>query len=177
MIIIGIDPGVETGFAVWHVENKSLCEVSCVKIHEAFKLIKDTWNNDMDYRLRLVIFEDARKRAWFGKSGKEVWQGAGSIKRDCKIWEDFLTDSGIPFVAVSPSRGKTKLSPEQFKIYTGYDGRTNEHSRDAGMLVYGYTEAMVQSQLRAFSAERPMSVHPMLVQELVRKSKRSRPKV
>jgi hypothetical protein len=84
-----------------------------------------------------VRFEDARLRKWFGNAGREKLQGAGSIKRDCVIWNDFLTRKQIPFEAVAPKNNKTKLSSKAFKEITKYEGKTSEHSRDAAMLVFG----------------------------------------
>ena len=38
---------------------------------------------------------------------------------------------------VDPTNNRTKLNAEQFKRITKYQGQTNEHNRDAAMLVYG----------------------------------------
>ena len=85
-----------------------------------------------------VVFEDARQRKWFGKGDANAKkQGAGSVKRDCSIWEDFCKDYGIPFRAIPPVKGATKITPEYFKLISHYQGRTSEHSRDAAMLVIG----------------------------------------
>lgn len=84
-----------------------------------------------------VRFEDARQRRWYGKAGKEQLQGAGSIKRDCTIWEDFLKDYGIPFQAIAPRHNRTKLNKLKFAAITGYKGQSSEHARDAAMLVFG----------------------------------------
>jgi hypothetical protein len=85
-----------------------------------------------------VVFEDARQRTWFGKGDTNAKaQGAGSVKRDCSIWEDFCKDYGIPYWAKPPVKGATKVSAEYFKMVSHYQGRTSEHSRDAAMLVIG----------------------------------------
>ena len=65
-------------------------------------------------------------------------QGVGSAKRDASIWEDYLTDLGVEFEMVAPKRNITKLSQERFKVITGWQNRTNEHGRDAAMLVFGF---------------------------------------
>ena len=65
-------------------------------------------------------------------------QGVGSVKRDASIWEDYLTDLGIEFEMVAPKRNVTKLSQDRFKAMTGWKNRTNEHGRDAAMLVFGF---------------------------------------
>lgn len=86
----------------------------------------------------LVRFEDARLRTWFGKEkGPAQLQGAGSIKRDCQRWEEFLTYHAIPFEEIAPKNNRTKISAEEFKRLTGWQEKTNEHGRDAAMLVFG----------------------------------------
>lgn len=132
--IIGIDPGVNTGVAVYDTVNKHLIEVITVPIHEAFTII-----SAYEPLLKLVRIEDARQRKWFGENvGKEKLQGAGSIKRDCKIWEDFLKDSNIPFELIAPKQIKTKVSETYFKALTKWKTRTSNHARDAAMLVFGF---------------------------------------
>jgi hypothetical protein len=133
-MIIGIDPGVQTGLALYDTEVKILCQLETVPIHRAMETVL---RYHSQYKI-VVRFEDARLRKWFGKAGREKLQGADSVKRDCRIWEDFLKDSGIPFEAVAPQQNKTKIKAETFRKITGWTGRTTEHSRDAGMLVYGY---------------------------------------
>lgn len=104
-------------------------------IHQAFNIVIELHREGRNIFVRV---EDARQRKWFGNSGREKLQGAGSAKRDAKIWDDFLKDNGIPYEMVAPKNNRTKLSAEQFTKYTGWKGKTNEHGRDAGMLVYGY---------------------------------------
>jgi hypothetical protein len=137
MIYVGIDTGKHTGVAVWCSgrNNNFFSMIKTMPIHKAMKVVmdlKESYKDDL-----FVIFEDARQRKYFGSSGKEVWQGAGSIKRDAVIWEDFLTDEGIAFRAVPPAKGSTKKTPKAFKDLTGWAAPTSEHSRDAAMLVFG----------------------------------------
>jgi hypothetical protein len=132
MIYIGIDPGVNTGVAVWNSETKNFYCIESMTILDAMYIV-----NDQHIGCKInVIIEDARQRKWFGNSGKEVLQGAGSIKRDCQIWQEFLEANEITHYWVAPKDNRTKLSSAQFKAYTGYTGKTNEHGRDAAMLVF-----------------------------------------
>jgi hypothetical protein len=136
-LIIGIDTGTNTGLAVWNKEVKTLDYVATVKIHEAMNYVKgfiDRYGIEKVY----IRVEDARQRKWFGNSGREQLQGAGSIKRDAVIWEDFLKDLGADFEMVAPKNNKTKLTDEYFKQITGWKGRTSNHARDAVFLCYGY---------------------------------------
>ncbi len=134
-ILIGIDPGVNTGFAV--SKNGNLVKVASMTITQAMKEI----NHILMYKpekIRIYI-EDARKRRWYGKNSNAKQQGAGSIKRDCSIWDDYLNEIGVDFELVNPKdqKGATKKTSDEFKSTTGWTGRTNEHARDAAMLIYG----------------------------------------
>ena len=135
-VLVGIDTGRHTGFAVWDTEKRQLDFVDTIPIHEALLRIWSQRHANVE-----VYFEDARQRKWYGtrtaKEDRNKLQGAGSVKRDSTIWEDALKDWGIPFHAVAPKHNTTKMTPEFFRALTGWKGRTSEHSRDAAMLVFG----------------------------------------
>jgi hypothetical protein len=133
-LIIGIDPGVNTGIAIWDNRNKLLLSVQTVMAVQAEEIVKKM---AVEGRAVLVRFEDARLRVWFGKAGREQLQGAGSIKRDCSRWEEFLTHNQIEFEEVAPKNNKTKMPSLAFKILTGWNERTSNHSRDAAALIFG----------------------------------------
>ena len=134
MICIGIDPGTHTGVAVWDTREGKFLSLETLPIHRAMvEVLNLRIGRDIQ-----VVFEDARQRTWFGKGDTNAkLQGAGSVKRDCSIWEDFCKDYGIPYWAKPPVKGATKVSAEYFKMVSHYTGRTSEHSRDAAMLVIG----------------------------------------
>jgi len=131
--IIGIDPGVNTGIAVWDVVNKKITAVGSMKIHEALEIASI-------YKGCYFRVEDARKRKWYGNDSVAKKQGAGSIKRDCKIWEDFLNDKKFNFEMIHPVKGGTKLKALAFKKLTGWTKQTNSHGRDAAILVYKFNK-------------------------------------
>lgn len=133
-ICIGIDPGKNTGYAEWDRHGKLLLACEAIAIHEAMARVKQHHESGL---LHLVAFEDARLRTWLGSKGREALQGAGSIKRDCTIWADFLAALGAPYVNLKPASGATKWTAERFAKFTGWQGRTNEHGRDAAVLVLG----------------------------------------
>lgn len=139
MICIGIDPGTHTGVAVWDTRLGSFLYLQTLPIHKALKLVHSWMRVCANKGNGLqVVFEDARQRTWFGKGDTNAKaQGAGSVKRDCSIWEDFCKDYGISYWAKPPVKGATKVSAEYFKMVSHWQGRTSEHSRDAAMLVIG----------------------------------------
>ena len=76
-----------------------------------------------------------KKRTWF-TGGKEKAQGVGSVKRDAQIWEDWCIEQEFNYIMVHPKANATKTKADLFKKITGWTGRTNEHARDAAMLVF-----------------------------------------
>lgn len=138
MLAIGIDPGKNTGIAVWDTVTQTFLEIATVKIHAALLIvIAQTASVD---KIK-VYFEDARQRQYLPRErntseyrGKLM--GAGSVKRDSVIWQDALTDWGIPFEMVPPRAGATKWDADTFARLTGYKGRTSNHARDAALLVF-----------------------------------------
>lgn len=132
--IIGIDTGVNTGIAIWDRQTKKFYDLKTVPIHKAMEIVKDLSCKQKCF----IRVEDARQRTWFGKSGNEKLQGAGSVKRDAKVWEDFLKDLGVDFEMVAPKNNKTKLDSRKFTLITGWKEKTNEHGRDAAMLCFGF---------------------------------------
>ena len=135
MIYIGIDVGTHTGFAVWDSGERKLLSLDTLLIHQAMEQVLH-WYYKCDGDI-MVIVEEARLRKWYGAKSDAKLQGAGSVKRDSSIWEDFLKDKGIPFQGIHPLQGLTKLTSVYFKRITKWEGKTSEHSRDAAMLVIG----------------------------------------
>ena len=129
-VLIGIDPGTNTGFAVKDADGLKVVET--LTIWAALNRAK-AWKGVAGSSL-FVRVEDARQRTWFGNTGPEKWKGAGSIARDCSIWEEFLTAEKIAFEMVHPKNVKA-TTPEQFKALTGWTGRTSIHAREAAWLI------------------------------------------
>ena len=130
---IGIDTGTKTGIAI--SVGGLLQRVDCMTITKAMQLV-----SEYPAATTKLYIEDARK--WIGFNGKTKTtdarlQGAGSVKRDASIWEDWCKENGYQAVFVKPMGKGLKKSAEDFKRITKWEGRTNEHSRDAAMIVYG----------------------------------------
>lgn len=140
MILIGIDPGVKTGFAVWDTTRRQLLRVETLTIIEALAAV-------LQYRRTesvRIVMEDARLRKWLPRERNESeyrgkLMGAGSIKRDCEIWQEFADFYHIPLTLIPPRKGLTKWTAEYFARLTGWKGRTSNHARDAALLVWGRT--------------------------------------
>lgn len=138
MIIIGIDTGKKTGFAV----NKD----GNIIFLKTFGIIA-AMVQVLEYRSQfatdfVVCIEDARKRKWLPPNvGKERLKGAGSVSRDGAIWQEFCEYHDLPYILVTPAHlaGLTKRTEKDFKDMTGWHGkRTSEHARDAGLMAWKY---------------------------------------
>lgn len=135
-LAVGIDPGVKTGIAT--ALNGDLQSVASMTITAAMEFVLSI----KDQNPTLYI-EDARKRTWFGgaddrmaRSGAGTREGVGSIKRDCSIWEQWCIEQRIAYHLIHPAANKTKLDAQTFGRITGWTAKTNEHGRDAAMLVF-----------------------------------------
>lgn len=155
MLFIGIDPGENTGLAVWDSARREFAFLATLPLHRAMEVVhRYAVEGEYEY-LRQgesvhVVFEDARQRKWFRRerSASEYrghLMGAGAAKRDAAIWEEYLSDKkgGIygrcTYEARAPRAGMTKWTADTFAQVTGYEGRTSGHARDAALLVYKMT--------------------------------------
>lgn len=138
MIYFGIDTGVNTGLALWRGGEFAVIEtVGIVRAMGRVLAAVDQVEDNI-----AVVIEDARLRNWIPRErniseyrGKLM--GAGSVKRDAAIWEEFCAVYDLHLIKVAPKDNMTKLSAEAFARLTGWKGRTSEHARDAAMLVWG----------------------------------------
>ncbi|OTU44203.1 hypothetical protein CAT37_09190 [Acinetobacter pittii] len=144
-VLIGIDTGVNTGFAVAIDQGKGgqLQDVDSHTITQAMGKVLELVEIHSKQNIKLFI-EDARKRTWFGnadarqtKSGAGTREGVGSVKRDAQIWEQWCIEQGLNYLMIHPAANKTKTDAKYFLKITGWAKRTNEHARDAAMLVFG----------------------------------------
>jgi hypothetical protein len=139
--LIGIDPGVNTGLAV--IENKRLVLVAspAPSIIHAMEQVKRLAQIVGSPNL-LVIYEDARMiggmngMARGSKGDNARLRGVGSVQRDCAIWAEFLDHQQIKAAPMSPAAKGAKLDDAQFLQVTGWTPKTNQHSRDAAMLIW-----------------------------------------
>lgn len=146
-MIISIDPGVKTGFALF--DTQKTLALKELKMGEAVEIENHVLSKKTE--IDLVIVEDARICKYAGgKNGDAARMGVGSVKRDCGRWEEFLVYHGIPYVLVDPRRNKfKKINHLQMVNIIGKgnieDGikKSNEHERDAAMMGYTIIKSMI----------------------------------
>lgn len=129
---IGIDPGVKTGVAVWDKKERKFAEIYTTDIMTAWTKIQEYKGDSV------VVIEDPHLRRWFGNSSKEKYQGAGSIKRDFKIWKSLLDTTEWPYRTIAPKEVQHIGNHAYFQALTQCKiSRSSQHARDAAMMVYG----------------------------------------
>ena len=104
------------------------------------------------------IFRRTQKRA----------QDVGKSKGSALLIISMFEKAGVPVVLVAPSsrdnaekervkvnakdvchlKAPTKTNAEEFRMITGYTGRSNEHNRDAATLIHGRTIVWAETQLK-----------------------------
>lgn len=133
---IGIDPGKNTGFAIYSLQEKKLVRVETVTFWRAYGQVL---LHPIEQISRVVIEVPDNKHVWHKDAvGIRAIQrqavNVGSVLREAELLAEGLERAGYPVVRTNP-RGKVKV--EDFERLTGWTGRSNQHSRDAALLCYG----------------------------------------
>jgi hypothetical protein len=135
--IIGIDPGKSTGFAVYDMRSSqlSLCDTLdfwgavgkldtlCLKSAENYRVVIEL------PKTKAVWHVGAKTQAAKNRTAVNV----GSVIREAELIVDWLDLNGVDYETVPP-RGK--MDAAMFKRITGWQGRTSQHARDAGILAW-----------------------------------------
>lgn len=130
-ILIGIDPGVHTGVAIWS-KFGGLLFIGSMKAIEAEQLILQY--KDINVH---VFVEDTRKlRLPKALQNAGRAKGAGSVHRDMTRFFDFLEYHKIPFTMTGLSPKEYREGKDEwFRAKTGWGKRTNSHGRAAAGLI------------------------------------------
>lgn len=142
-LLAGIDPGTHTGFALYDTARGELEAVEALPFWEAAERLRTE-----ALRVAVVVVEDARRVGLYarhdglkGRRRDAAARSVGRIDRDVTLWLDLCqrlkgADGGpLPVACVEPTR--SKWDAETFRRVTRWEGRTNEHGRDAARLVFG----------------------------------------
>lgn len=137
-LIVGIDPGVETGVAFFRAGV--LCEL---QTHHPVDLA-NLLGQAMPVR---VVFEDSRLISYLytthpkAAAAKSMARKVGQVDMVCNLIVAACDRLRIPAHGISPKAKGAKLNAERFKQLTGWSGLSNEHTRDAAMVAWPYRSA------------------------------------
>ncbi len=135
MLIIGIDPGSNTGVAVYD-EGRLVRLMTVEPMHIGAILAGHSPERVIfeDSRLQTHTWTQAKTRAAALKMARNV----GEVDAWCRLIVAECEKLGIPAHGISPKRKGAKLDAAQFEAATGWTGSSNEHTRDAAMVAFPY---------------------------------------
>lgn len=137
--ILGIDPGAHTGVA--RIEGGQLVSLQTIAPHEIERTLREAAPDR-------VIFEDSRLQSHIWTRGKSVAATAkmarnvGQIDAWCRLITAVCGELGIPAHGISPKSKGAKTKEAAFVEATGWQGRSNEHTRDAAMVAWPYRRSV-----------------------------------
>lgn len=142
-MIIGIDPGMKTGVAVF--EEGELKSLHTFKPFDAIGFVSDLVD---DNQVFAIFIEDSRKQShvWSAKSdastssGLKIARNVGMIDGFCTIFEQAFSEAKFHGLLrlVSPLGKGSKVDTKYFRALTKWIGSCNEHERDAALLAWPY---------------------------------------
>ena len=127
MINIGIDPGVKTGFA--KIENGEIW-VQTLNFYEVLSLL-DTYKKQ---EIKVYIEVPENRHVWHAKGAAF---NVGMAVREAELLAGEIKKRGIDTVLISPKQKGPKWDKKAFQKITGLKNQTNQHERDAIMLIWG----------------------------------------
>lgn len=137
MRILGIDPGANTGCAIF--EEGKLIELLTIKPWQLSDMITDQFGR--------VIFEDSRLQShvWSSSPNKAVAikmaRNIGEVDAWCSLITALCEKVKVPAHGISPKNKGAKLAADPFERVTGWSSRSNAHERDAAMIAWPYRNA------------------------------------
>ena len=133
--LIAIDPGKQSGVAVWDYARQCVMNVYTFNFWQLHDFVLEQYQPDDGVILiessesqSYLWHAQGKNRAVTGKVGRSV----GANNREASLLAERFASRGYSVGTVKPKN--TKLSAEAVKRLSGYQGRTNNHNRDAIMI-------------------------------------------
>jgi hypothetical protein len=145
---IGIDPGVNTGFAVYDRKQRVLARCETGTFWSIYDAVVDTYRPGD----AVIIIECAKRIPLYGgryteveardptarqKLGRDkIASNIGANIREATLLAERFKSLGYD-VRLTPPLKAAKWKSEEFQRITKFTGRTSNHARDAARLCYG----------------------------------------
>lgn len=136
-LVIGIDPGKNTGFAVYDRSKKRLVSLWTIDFGLAIRKLEAN-HSEIDH---VRIERPKTKYVWQSvkrqdlRAAMNIAFRVGMNQREAQLLISECRRRQFRVVEMNP---QGKIDQQRFRMLTGWEGRTNEHIRDAGMLCYGF---------------------------------------
>ena len=153
-VSIGIDPGKDTGIAVYCRVTKQLIHLTTTTFCGAYgyilnnypdpdkvhKLVVEVPNTKhawiLDSRLKRLLYQDKAKFISGIKIALKISHDVGRVCRESELLSELLELAGYNVIRQHSTGDGKKLNRAQFKAITGWPLMTNPHTRDAGMMAW-----------------------------------------
>ena len=137
-LILGIDPGANTGVATY-IGGKlvHLATIEPVEIAARIEAVRPARVVFEDSRLLSYTWTTIRSRPAALKMARNV----GEVDAWCKLIVAVCAQLDIPAHGISPKAKGAKGGAAEFERITGWTARSNEHERDAAMVAWPYRGA------------------------------------
>jgi predicted nuclease with RNAse H fold len=143
--VVGIDPGVKTGFAVWDREGQRFDFVETSSFWNVFFKLSERLLYCPDDTLIVVevahyapVFRERKAKGENVNHAARMAQNVGQVMREAKLLAEGLRRCGYEVVEQKPL-GKAKNAADdraQFERSTGWTKQTSQHARDAARICF-----------------------------------------
>ena len=130
MRVIGIDPGENTGIGI--CDDGVLVSLVTTNFWGAINIIAE--NRDAFFivekpKTKHVWHKGAKARGAIERTAMNV----GSVLEKASLMVDYLQRNGYRYKVSAPFG---KVGVETFRLITKWEGKSNQHTRDAGMMAF-----------------------------------------
>ena len=137
-IYIGIDPGVNTGYALW---KDDLLYTETLTFWSMVGTLRQMPLAYPDHEIIVIIENPALNKTTFFRQGtsraimNKISRNVGANCQDALRLIEYAEGLDLEVRQVRPKT--EKWNRQTFERVTGHRGRTSQHARDAAKLVYG----------------------------------------
>jgi hypothetical protein len=142
-MVISIDPGVNCGVCFFN--NGEIAALITLSPRELVLRLESELSHRVN-KPSLVVIEDSRMMPVFQKdalkgskeNAMKIARNIGTVDGICSIIQDICNKHKCLMISVSPKEKGSKVKAKNFKAFTGYQGKTNPHTRDACVVGWRY---------------------------------------
>lgn len=133
--VVGIDPGQETGFAVYSLKQRNFEALMSISFWQVF----DELDAYPIHQTKVVVEVPTTNRV-FHQPAKGLGPlqrqsvNVGRVLREAELMAEGVARLGFTTIKSNPIG---KADKKRFQQITGFMGRLNQHQRDAGLLCWG----------------------------------------
>lgn len=140
--IIGIDPGIFTGVAVYNRDTKRIDFYKTMSFWECYEYAAGIRRSTVSANYQFIIETPNSKRPMYARKDdvtganrrERVAANIGSNRREAVLLADGIELLGLSVKRVTPT--KRKITAKDLERITGISARTSQHVRDAVALCW-----------------------------------------